>query len=177
MDLRWDTPAEVFEYLIYKLLSIITHSGTCRKFSLWKFMNNKQPANPLHYITLEKILIKLVDDYAWAELPVSTISGVLIMSPLSWRARSFWGKRRGQEPELKRCFWANEKPQSDDLEFRFLINEGEVFQKSLNACAKLCSPRTCISTADYEPIVFTRAVLCVPSWKARMHWQCLVSSH
>lgn len=31
-------------------------------------MNNKQPDNPLHGITLERILIKLVDYYGWAEL-------------------------------------------------------------------------------------------------------------
>jgi uncharacterized protein (DUF2132 family) len=31
-------------------------------------MNNKQPDNPLHGITLETILIKLVDYYGWTEL-------------------------------------------------------------------------------------------------------------
>ncbi len=31
-------------------------------------MNDKQPYNPLHGITLERILIKLVDYYGWAEL-------------------------------------------------------------------------------------------------------------
>jgi len=31
-------------------------------------MNNKQSANPLHGITLEKMLIQLVADYGWAEL-------------------------------------------------------------------------------------------------------------
>jgi uncharacterized protein (DUF2132 family) len=31
-------------------------------------MNNKQPDNPLHGITLEMILIKLVDYYGWTEL-------------------------------------------------------------------------------------------------------------
>ncbi len=31
-------------------------------------MNDKQPGNPLHGITLERILIKLVDYYGWAEL-------------------------------------------------------------------------------------------------------------
>lgn len=31
-------------------------------------MNGKQPGNPLHGITLEKILIQLVADYGWAEL-------------------------------------------------------------------------------------------------------------
>ncbi|WP_262966929.1 VF530 family protein [Methylobacter psychrophilus] len=31
-------------------------------------MNDKQPDNPLHGITLERILIKLVDYYGWAEL-------------------------------------------------------------------------------------------------------------
>ena len=31
-------------------------------------MNDKQPDNPLHGITLERILIKLVEDYGWTEL-------------------------------------------------------------------------------------------------------------
>jgi uncharacterized protein (DUF2132 family) len=31
-------------------------------------MNNEQPANPLHGITLEMILTQLVDEYGWAEL-------------------------------------------------------------------------------------------------------------
>jgi len=31
-------------------------------------MNDKQPDNPLHGITLESILIQLVDRYGWAEL-------------------------------------------------------------------------------------------------------------
>ncbi|MGZ8946057.1 MAG: VF530 family protein [Methylococcaceae bacterium] len=31
-------------------------------------MNDKQPDNPLHGITLERILIKLVDYYGWTEL-------------------------------------------------------------------------------------------------------------
>ncbi|UOA06858.1 VF530 family DNA-binding protein [Methylobacter sp. S3L5C] len=31
-------------------------------------MNDKQPDNPLHGITLERILIKLVDYYGWVEL-------------------------------------------------------------------------------------------------------------
>ena len=31
-------------------------------------MNDKQPDNPLHGITLETILIRLVADYGWTEL-------------------------------------------------------------------------------------------------------------
>lgn len=31
-------------------------------------MNNEQPANPLHGITLEMILTQLVSDYGWVEL-------------------------------------------------------------------------------------------------------------
>ena len=31
-------------------------------------MNDKQPDNPLHGITLESILIQLVDRYGWTEL-------------------------------------------------------------------------------------------------------------
>ncbi|MGR9013615.1 MAG: VF530 family protein [Gammaproteobacteria bacterium] len=31
-------------------------------------MNNKQPANPLHGITLEKLLEELVADYGWERL-------------------------------------------------------------------------------------------------------------
>ena len=31
-------------------------------------MNDKQPGNPLHGITLETILIQLVDYYGWTEL-------------------------------------------------------------------------------------------------------------
>ena len=31
-------------------------------------MNDKQPQNPLHGITLEMMLIQLVADYGWAEL-------------------------------------------------------------------------------------------------------------
>jgi uncharacterized protein (DUF2132 family) len=31
-------------------------------------MNNEQPANPLHGITLEMILTQLVDEYGWVEL-------------------------------------------------------------------------------------------------------------
>jgi uncharacterized protein (DUF2132 family) len=31
-------------------------------------MNDKQPDNPLHGITLETILIQLVDHYGWTEL-------------------------------------------------------------------------------------------------------------
>jgi uncharacterized protein (DUF2132 family) len=31
-------------------------------------MNEKQPANPLHGVTLETLLIELVDVYGWAEL-------------------------------------------------------------------------------------------------------------
>ncbi len=31
-------------------------------------MNNKQPNNPLHGMTLEDIVIKLVDHYSWDQL-------------------------------------------------------------------------------------------------------------
>ena len=31
-------------------------------------MNDKQPDNPLHGITLEALLIQLVDKYGWSEL-------------------------------------------------------------------------------------------------------------
>ncbi len=31
-------------------------------------MNDKQPDNPLHGITLETILVQLVDHYGWTEL-------------------------------------------------------------------------------------------------------------
>gem|GEM_PF-5524957 len=31
-------------------------------------MNDKQPGNPLHNITLKMILIQLVADYGWSEL-------------------------------------------------------------------------------------------------------------
>ena len=31
-------------------------------------MNDKQPDNPLHGITLEALLIQLVDQYGWSEL-------------------------------------------------------------------------------------------------------------
>jgi uncharacterized protein (DUF2132 family) len=31
-------------------------------------MNNKQPQNPLHGMTLEMILLQLVEEYGWVEL-------------------------------------------------------------------------------------------------------------
>jgi len=31
-------------------------------------MNNEQPKNPLHGITLEMILVQLVEEYGWEEL-------------------------------------------------------------------------------------------------------------
>jgi uncharacterized protein (DUF2132 family) len=46
-------------------------------------MNNEQPANPLHGITLEMILTQLVDEYGWVELGSIIDSDALIMSPAS----------------------------------------------------------------------------------------------
>ena len=72
-------------------------------------MNDKQPGNPLHGITLEMILTQLVADYGWAEL------GRLIdircfnhepsiKSSLKFLRKTPWARARVEELYIsKRC--------------------------------------------------------------------------
>ena len=40
-------------------------------------MNGEQPKNPLHGVTLESVVVKLVEHYGWDELATSSLSDFL----------------------------------------------------------------------------------------------------
>ena len=69
-------------------------------------MNDKQPDNPLHGITLETILIQLVDHYGWTEL--GRIIDIRcfnhepsIKSSLKFLRKTPWARTRVEELYLK----------------------------------------------------------------------------
>ena len=72
-------------------------------------MNDKQPDNPLHGITLETILIQLVEDYGWTEL--GRIIDIRcfnhepsIKSSLKFLRKTPWARARVEELYIsKRC--------------------------------------------------------------------------
>ena len=62
-------------------------------------MKEQQPNNPLHGVTLEKILIKLVDRYGWEELgnriPVNCfINNPSIKSSLTFLRKTPWAREK-----------------------------------------------------------------------------------
>jgi uncharacterized protein (DUF2132 family) len=72
-------------------------------------MNGKQPGNPLHGITLEKMLTQLVVDYGWAELGRMIDIRCFnhepsIKSSLKFLRKTPWARSRLEELYIgKRC--------------------------------------------------------------------------
>ena len=69
-------------------------------------MTNTQPNNPLHGITLEMILTRLVEQYGWEELgsriPVKCFtSDPSIKSSLKFLRQTPWARKKVEELYLK----------------------------------------------------------------------------
>lgn len=69
-------------------------------------MNNEQPKNPLHGVTLEMILVKLVEKYGWEELGRRItikcfIDGPSIKSSLKFLRKTPWARKKVEELYLK----------------------------------------------------------------------------
>ena len=62
-------------------------------------MNNEQPNNPLHGITLERVLVRLVDHYGWEELGLRISincfkSDPSVKSSLNFLRRTPWAREQ-----------------------------------------------------------------------------------
>ncbi|MBK8783066.1 MAG: DUF2132 domain-containing protein [Anaerolineales bacterium] len=69
-------------------------------------MNNEQPKNPLHGVTLEMILVKLVEKYGWEELGRRItikcfIDDPSIKSSLKFLRKTPWARKKVEELYLK----------------------------------------------------------------------------
>jgi uncharacterized protein (DUF2132 family) len=69
-------------------------------------MANSQPNNPLHGITLEKLLSQLVKQYGWAELgkhiPIKCFNeNPSIKSSLKFLRRTPWARKKVEDLYLK----------------------------------------------------------------------------
>ena len=69
-------------------------------------MSNTQPNNPLHGITLETILTRLVEQYDWAELgnriPIKCFNeNPSIKSSLKFLRRTPWARKKVEDLYLK----------------------------------------------------------------------------
>jgi uncharacterized protein (DUF2132 family) len=69
-------------------------------------MSNTQPNNPLHGITLETILTRLVEQYGWAELgnriPIKCFNeNPSIKSSLKFLRRTPWARKKVEDLYLK----------------------------------------------------------------------------
>lgn len=72
-------------------------------------MIDPQPKNPLHDLTLEAILIRLVEHYGWAELgkriPVKCFtSDPSIKSSLKFLRKTPWARKKVEELYLRTKF-------------------------------------------------------------------------
>ena len=71
-----------------------------------KTMTNEQPNNLLHGITLEMILVRLVEEYGWEEMgkriPINCFtSNPSIKSSLKFLRRTPWARKKVEELYLK----------------------------------------------------------------------------
>jgi uncharacterized protein (DUF2132 family) len=71
-------------------------------------MTNEQTNNPLHGVTLEMLLTRLVEQYGWDELgrriPIKCfINDPSIKSSLKFLRRTPWARKRVEELYLKTC--------------------------------------------------------------------------
>lgn len=69
-------------------------------------MPNPQPNNPLHGITLETIITKLVEEYGWAELgeriPIKCFNeNPSIKSSLKFLRRTPWARKKVEDLYLQ----------------------------------------------------------------------------
>ena len=69
-------------------------------------MANEQPNNPLHGITLEMILNRLVEQYGWAELgtriPIKCFAdNPSLKSSLTFLRRTPWARKKVEDLYLK----------------------------------------------------------------------------
>ena len=69
-------------------------------------MPNPQPNNPLHGITLETIITKLVEQYGWAELgnriPIKCFSeNPSVKSSLKFLRQTPWARKKVEDLYLK----------------------------------------------------------------------------
>lgn len=67
-----------------------------------RYMDNEQPNNPLHGITLEMILIHLVEHYGWDELgkriPIKCFTdNPSIKSSLKFLRRTPWARKKVEQ--------------------------------------------------------------------------------
>ena len=65
-------------------------------------MTDPQPKNPLHGLTLEAILVRLVEQYGWAELgkiiPIKCFtSDPSIKSSLKFLRKTLWARKKVEE--------------------------------------------------------------------------------
>ena len=70
-------------------------------------MKEQQPNNPLHGVTLENILIKLVDEYGWEELGnrISVncfLNNPSIKSSLTFLRKTPWAREKSRSSLCKR---------------------------------------------------------------------------
>ncbi len=69
-------------------------------------MTNEQPNNPLHGITLEMILVRLVEKYGWEEMgrriPIKCFTDApSIKSSLKFLRRTPWARKKVEELYLR----------------------------------------------------------------------------
>jgi len=71
-------------------------------------MNTEQPNNPLHGITLEKVVTQLVDEYGWDELAQRINincfkSNPSIKSSLKFLRRTPWAREKVERLFIRTC--------------------------------------------------------------------------
>ena len=85
-------------------------------------MNNEQPNNPLHGITLENVLTKLVDHYSWSGLAVKININCFskdpsIKSSLKFLRKTPWARQKVEALYLstfeKKSPWAGSRYSAD----------------------------------------------------------------
>lgn len=82
-------------------------------------MKEQQPNNPLHGVTLEKILLKLVDEYGWEELgnriPVNCfLNNPSIKSSLTFLRKTPWAREKVEALFVKDIKRSNDSEPSGD---------------------------------------------------------------
>jgi uncharacterized protein (DUF2132 family) len=78
-------------------------------------MNSDQPNNPLHGMTLEKIINALVDHYGWGELGMYVKircfnSNPSVKSSLSFLRKTPWARKKVEELYLEMLLEKDDQP-------------------------------------------------------------------
>jgi len=74
-----------------------------------QFMSEKQPNNPLHGITLERVLTNLVDHYGWRELAKRISIRCFINEPSVKSSLKFLRKNPWARKEVEDLYLATQK--------------------------------------------------------------------